>query len=165
MTTTMAHTTTDTIHKMVFDRWNASIKRCNELLHAISDETLNREIAPGKNRGIYLLGHLIAVHDEMLQLLDMGDKLYPELHEPFIKFPDKATKEIPSAADLRKCWARQCEVLEKKFSALQPAEWFEKHTAVSADDFAKEQHRNKLNIIVTRTTHLQYHLGQLVLLK
>src|SRR5262245_30775491 len=112
MTTTMTMTTTETIHKMVFDRWNASIKRCDELLGAFSDETLDREIAPGKNRGIYLLGHLIAVHDEMLKLLDMGEKQYPELYEPFIKSPDKATKELPPAAALRNCWTKQCEFLQ-----------------------------------------------------
>jgi hypothetical protein len=50
------------------------------------------------------LGHLIAVHDEMLKLLDMGEKQYPELYEPFIKSPDKTTANIPSAAELRKSW-------------------------------------------------------------
>jgi hypothetical protein len=158
-------TTTDTILKMVFDRWNGSIKNWDAILNNLSDETLLKEIAPGKNRGIYLLGHLIAVHDEMLILLDMGEKLYPELYEPFIKSPDKAVSQIPTAAELRSFWAKQCEVLKQKFESLKPEEWFEKHTAVSAEDFIKEPHRNKLNIIITRTSHLQYHSGQLVLLK
>jgi len=42
----------------------------------------------------------------------------------------------------------------------QPDEWFAKHSAVSAEDFAKEPHRNKLNILVNRTNHHSYHLGQ-----
>ncbi len=151
--------------KMVFDRWFASIKNCDALLNAVTDEQLQKEVAPGKNRGIYLLGHLLAVHDDMLILLNMSDKLYPELHKPFIDLPDKAVAEIPSAKELREKWSKQCEVIKEKFESLQPEEWFEKHTAVSAEDFIKEPHRNKLNIIITRTTHLQYHLGQLVLLK
>lgn len=158
-------TTTDTILKMVFDRWNGSIKNWDAILSSLTDETLQKEIAPGKNRGIYLLGHLIAVHDEMLKLLDMGEKFYPELYEPFIKSPDKAVTQIPTAAELRSFWTKQCEVLKQKFDSLKPEEWFEKHTAVSAEDFIKEPHRNKLNIIITRTSHLQYHTGQLVLLK
>ena len=158
-------TQTDIILKMVFDRWNASIKNCDTLLSNLTDETLQKEIAPGKNRGIYLLGHLIAVHDDMLILLDMGDKLYPELNEPFIKFADKVIEKIPSAAELRTFWNRQCEAMKQKFDNVKPEEWFEKHTSVSAEDFAKEPYRNKLNIIITRTTHLQYHLGQLRLLK
>ena len=158
-------TTTETIVKMIFDRWYASIKNCDTLLNSFTDEQLQKEIAPDKNRGIYLLGHLIAVHDDMIILLDMGEKLYPELHKTFIDSPDKAIAEIPSATELRNYWSKQCEVMKQKFENLKPEEWFEKHTAVSAEDFAKEPHRNKLNIILTRTTHLQYHIGQLVLLK
>jgi len=158
-------TQTEITLKMIFDRWNGSLKSFNTLLNSLSDETLLKEIAPGKNRGIYLLGHLIAVHDDMLILLDMGKKLYPELHEPFLKHADKATTEIPSAATLRTFWTLQCETLKQKFDQLKPEDWFEKHTAVSAEDFAKEPYRNKLNIIVTRTSHLQYHMGQLRLLE
>ena len=157
--------TTQLILKMVFDRWNASLKSWDAHLNSITDEQLQKEVAPNKNRGIYLLGHLIAVHDDMLILLDMGKKLYPELHKPFLDSPDKAVAEIPSAKELRESWSKQCEVLKQKFEKLQPEEWFEKHTAVSAEDFVKEPHRNKLNIIITRTTHLNYHTGQLVLLK
>lgn len=151
--------------KMVFDRWNASIKNWDTLLNALTDEQLQKEIAPNKNRGIYLLGHLIAVHDDMLILLDMGEKLFPELHKSFIISPDKSEVEIPSSAELRAYWTKQCDVMKQKFESLQPEEWFEKHTAVSTEDFIKEPHRNKLNIIITRTTHLAYHTGQLVLLK
>jgi hypothetical protein len=149
---------------MVFDRWNGSLKQCDTLINTLTDEQLQTEVAPGKNRGIYLLGHLIAVHDDMLKLLDMGEKIYPQLHEPFLKLADKAATSIPSIKELRSFWAKQLEVLQQ-FNKLQPEEWFEKHTAVTAEDFAKEPHRNKLNIIITRTSHLQYHLGQLVLLK
>jgi hypothetical protein len=151
--------------KMVLDRWYASIKNCNALFEAMTDEQLQKEIAPGKNRGIYLLGHLVAVHDDMIRLLDLGDKLYPELYEPFLKSPDKAIAEIPSATELRQYWNKQNEVLTQKINSLQPAEWFEKHTAVSAEDFVNEPHRNKLNIMITRTSHLNYHTGQLVLIK
>ena len=158
-------TTTDTMVKMVLDRWDACIKNADALINSLADATLEKEIAPGKNRGIYLLGHLVAVHDDMLILLDMGEKLYPELHEPFLKSPDKSTNQIPSASELRNFWAKQCEVLKQKFEHLKPEEWFEKHTAVSSEDFIKEPHRNKLNIIITRTSHLQYHIGQLRLLK
>src|SRR5689334_22722337 len=138
--------TTPTMLKMIFDRWHAQIKNFDTALNSITDEQLQQEIAPGKNRGIYLLGHLVAVHDDMLVLLDMGDKLYPGLYEPFIKSPDKAVKEIPSAKELRTFWTKQNEVLNKKFESLKPDEWFEKHTAVSAEEFSKEPHRNKLNI-------------------
>lgn len=149
---------------MIFDRWYALIKNFDASLNALSDEQLLQEIAPGKNRGIYLLGHIIAVHDDMLRLLDLGDKLHPELFVPFIESPDKTVNELPPTQDLRAYWAKQNEVLKQKFDSLQPEEWFQKHTAVSEEDFANEPHRNKLNIIITRTSHLAYHHGQFILL-
>lgn len=157
--------TNELLVKMIFDRWYSLIKNCDDFLAAVSDETLAKEIVPGKNRGVYLLGHLVAVHDAMLPLVDLGDKLYPELYEPFVKSPDKAVENIPAVKELRVMWTNLNEVMKSKFENLPAEAWFEKHTAVSAEDFAKEPHRNKLNIILTRTTHLSYHIGQLLLLK
>jgi uncharacterized damage-inducible protein DinB len=154
-----------TMLKMIFDRWDGAIKDCDTLVSSLTDDQLQKEIAPGKNRGVYLLGHLIAVHDDMLRLLDMGEKQYPEMHKTFITSPDKAVEQIPSAKELRDRWSKQCNMLKQKFESLKPEQWLEKHTAVSAEDFAIEPHRNKLNIIITRTTHLTYHTGQLALLK
>jgi len=157
--------TTQVMVKMVMDSWNRLLKNCDTQLGALTDEQLQKEIAPGKNRGIYILGHLVAVHDDMIQLLDAGDKLYPELNEPFLKSPDKSVSEIPSAKELRECWHKQCEVLTAKLNSVQPDEWFQKHTAVTSEDFIKEPHRNKLNILITRANHLCYHTAQLVMLK
>ena len=154
-----------TFIKMVFDRWNESLNTCDKLLNELMDEQLLKEVAPGKNRGIYLLGHLIAVHDDLFKLLDIREKDYPELYLIFHESPDRAVAEIPSARELRACWSKQCEELKQKLTRLSPEEWFEKHTNISAEDFIKEPHRNKLNVILNRTTHLNYHIGQLILLK
>lgn len=154
-----------TMVKMVFDRWHSLVKAFSASLDALSDEQLQHEIAPGRNRGIYLLGHLVAVHDDMMRLLDLGDKLYPELFKPFVESPDKTVAEIPSAKELRAAWNKMNETLNAKFDNMQPADWFQKHTAVTDEDFAKEPHRNKLNIMLTRSTHLAYHHGQFILIK
>jgi DinB superfamily len=158
-------TTNQLLVKMVFDRWNTLLKNCDTMLDVMTDEQLQKEIAPNKNRGIYLLGHLIAVHDDMIPLLNLGEKEHAELFEIFVKSPDKSVEVIPSAQELRVLWKNQMETLAPKLEGISADEWFEKHSAVSVEDFEKEPHRNKLNIIITRTTHLAYHLGQLVLLK
>lgn len=157
--------TTETVFKMVFDRWYGALANCDTLIKGLSDEQLLQEVAPGRNSGMYLLGHLIAVHDDMLILMDMGDKLYPAYNEPFIKSADRAASNLPSIAELRIAWNNQCTVMKQRFDAMKQEQWMDKHTAVSVEDFAKEPHRNKLNIIITRTTHLTYHTGQIVLLK
>jgi len=150
--------------KMILDRWHALIRNFDADLNSFTDEQLQNEISPNKNRGVYLLGHMIAVHDDMLVLMDLGNKLYPEINETF-KAPDKSVTEIPSTTTLRAYWKKQNEIITQKLNSLQFDEWFEKHTAVSAEDFAKEPHRNKLNILITRTSHLAYHHGQFILLK
>lgn len=158
-------TTTEISVKMILDRWNGAIKSFDSLINTIPDETLKKEVAPNKNRGVYLLGHMVAEHDLLLRMLDMGEKLYPELEEPFIKQADKVATETPSIATLRSFWTKQYEVIKQKFDTMKTEDWFEKHTSVSTEDFEKQPHRNKLNIIVTRTSHLQHHIGQLSLLK
>jgi len=157
--------TNQTMVKMVLDRWNTEINKFTDIINSISDDQLMKEIAPGKNRGIYLLGHLVAVHDDTLPVLNFGNKLYPELFEIFIKSPDKAVAHIPPAAELRTSWKLVNEQITERMNSLSADDWFHKHNSVSAEDFVKEPHRNKLNIIITRTTHLCYHAGQIVLLK
>lgn len=154
-----------TMVKMIFDRWHSLVKNFSTSLGALTDEQLQHEIAPGKNRGIYLLGHLVAVHDDMMRLLGFGEKLYPELFKTFVESPDKAVAELPSATELRNAWNKMNETLDNHFNQMQTNDWFEKHTAVSAEEFAKEPHRNKLNIMLTRSTHLAYHHGQFILIK
>ncbi len=156
---------TELVIKMLFDRWNALLKNFDSILHTISDEQLQQEIAPGRNRGIYLLGHLIAVHDDMLPLLNLGEREYPDLFELFIKSPDKTVDVIPTAQELRMIWKTQLETLTSKLKSLSADDWFTKHNSVSVEDFTNEPHRNKLNILITRTTHLAYHVGQMILLK
>jgi hypothetical protein len=151
--------------KMALDAWHTYINRTDELFDSFSDEQLMKEIAPGKNRGIYLLGHLAAVHDRLLSLLELGDPLHPGLWQPFVESPDKAVADLPSTEDLRAWWKQINTNLNDKISGLSTNEWFQKHTSVSSEDFAKEPHRNKLNIMINRTNHLANHYGQLLLLR
>lgn len=150
---------------MVLDAWHTQVKYTNDLFNLLTNDQLLGEIAPGRNRGVYLLGHLAAVHDRMLPLLGFGEQRYANLYKLFVEAPDKTETELPPVEDLRNAWDEVNNLLSEKFSQLSAADWFERHHAVSEDDFAKEPHRNKLNIIINRTNHLANHLGQLLLLK
>jgi hypothetical protein len=151
--------------KMVLDAWNVHVKRADDLFNSLSDEQLMKEIAPGRNRGIYLLGHLAAVHDKILPLLGLGNQLKPEWYNIFVENPDKTIANIPAMADLRLFWNEVNKSLSKHFIKLTPTQWFQKHNSVSEEDFIKEPHRNKLNLVINRTNHLSSHLGQLLYLK
>ncbi len=155
----------DLIIKMGLDAWNTRVDRADKFFDILSDEELQQEVAPGRNTGVYLLGHLTAVHDALFPLLGLGEKMYPELEEIYIKNPDKSGIDTPTFKDLRNYWSEVKNKLDQRISQVTNEEWFQKHTSVSEEDFEKEPHRNKLNVLLTRTTHLAYHLGQLVFLK
>jgi hypothetical protein len=150
---------------MVLDAWHLHIKRTNDVLDNLSDEQFLLEVSHGRNRGVYLLGHLTAIHDRILPLLGLGEPLHPQLYNLFVLKADKTTAEIPDTNDLRLYWNQVNATLAEHFSKIAPETWFEKHNAVSAEDFAKEPHRNKLNLVINRTNHLSNHLGQLIFLK
>lgn len=151
--------------KIAIDNWNATLTRTNGILRDISDEDMLCEVCPGRNTGIYLLGHLVAVHDKMLQLLGIGDQRYPHLMDIFVNSADKAGHIMPPVAELRAKWEEINGALAAGFNGMQPGDWFERHTAVSAEDFAKQPHRNKLNLLLSRAIHLGEHYGQLLFLK
>jgi hypothetical protein len=150
--------------KMVLDAWQAKTGQLDKLLTKLTDTQLQQETAPGKNRGIYLLGHLTALADSIHPLLGY-EKAAPQLFGPFVSTPDKQTDELPSVNELRQEWVKVKTSLEQKMAGLDPGEWFRKHTAVSEEDFAKEPHRNKLNVVLSRIGHTDYHLGQMQFLK
>ncbi len=150
--------------KMIISSWETQNARMNKLLDVLTDDQLLLETAPGRNTGIYLLGHLTAVSDGMSTFLGWGNRLYPQLDEVFITNPDKSGLATPSPATVRDYWHSVCDNISQHISQMPPDEWFSKHTAVSDEDFAKEPVRNKLNIIINRTNHISYHFGQLVYL-
>jgi hypothetical protein len=142
--------------------WEQAIKRASTFFDGCSDEELGAAIVPGKNRVIYLLGHLTAVHDRMLPLLGLGERLYPQLDALFISNPDNIAAEFPPAQELRKYWATVNGQLTTHLRNWTTEEWLQKHEAVSDEDFAREPHRNRFSVVINRAGHAQYHLGQLV---
>jgi hypothetical protein len=151
--------------KMSLSAWEVQNDRVNKLLSVTPDEQLKKEIAPGKNTGTYLLGHLVATNDGLFPLFGLGERLFPALENPFLKLADKSGEVFPSIAELKDYWNEVNAKLTKHFASMTPEDWFSRHTSVSAEDFAKEPHRNKLNVLLNRTSHQAYHLGQLILLK
>lgn len=145
-------------------QWDRQNKLLLKVLGGLSDEQLSQQVAPGKNSGRYLIGHLTAVHDYLFPILDLGKQMYPEIEPLYIRTPDNPTAEQPSVAELREMYTAVMEKLADSFGKVSESDWLSRHMYVSAEDFAKEPHRNKLNVLMSRTNHLAYHIGQLILL-
>lgn len=156
---------TELVIKMTLKAWDAQNGYLNKITSSLTDEQLANEIAPGRNTGIYLLGHLVAVSDAMLPLLGFGGRLFPALEDIFVRNPDKSGQVMPSVTELKLNLAAVNEQLAAAFQSCTVDGWLDRHTAVSAEDFAKEPHRNKLNVVISRTNHMANHIGQMLLLK
>jgi hypothetical protein len=154
----------DLIVKMNFTAWEMQNKRLAELVEKLTEQQILNETAPRRNTGAYLLGHITAVSDDMLKLLGIREKMFPEYYEIFIKSPVKSGKIFPSIAELKSAYKSVTNELNSHFSKFSSSDWLAKHTAVSDEDFAKEPHRNKLNVLINRTSHLSNHLGQMAYL-
>jgi len=144
--------------------WQLVVDRATKLFGGLSEEALEREVAPGKNRLIYLWGHLLATSDSLYATLRLGTRLKPEWDEVFLKAADK-TVALPSASEIKAAWDEVHEKLRVGMAKLTPEEWLERHALVSVEDFAKEPHRNRFAVLLSRTVHVGYHLGQAVLVK
>jgi hypothetical protein len=150
----------------VLASWRQIVERTNKTVAGFSDADLQLEVAPGKNRLYYLVGHLAAVHDRMLPLLRLGDRLYPQLDEQFLATPDrKFAGAEPLPAELRKAWIEVNAKLAESFATLQPEAWLERHGSVSEEDFTKEPLRNRLAVLISRLSHVAYHEGQMRLVR
>lgn len=148
----------------VINAWASQNKSVSAFFDKYDDTVYMQEVAPGRNRAIYLFGHIIAANDGLLEILGLGGRLYPELYETFSHSPDKAVATIPTIAELKQKWTLINDSLTEKFSKMNVSDWLGRHMSVSEEDFAKEPLRNKLNVLIGRTNHESYHLGQLNLL-
>jgi hypothetical protein len=155
---------TNQIIKQVINYWADRNKAVTVFFNKYSDDVYLKEVAPNRSRAIYLLGHLIAVNDGMLPLLGLGEKIFPQFDAIFLSVPDKSIPDLPSLAELKQCWEKLNATLADRFNKMSAAEWLSRHMSISAEDFKLDPLRNKLNVLINRTNHQSYHLGQLYLL-
>jgi DinB superfamily len=147
------------------NNWNSEQTRFNKVLDKITDEQLLQEIAPNKNTGIYLLGHLMVVADAMMPLLGFGEAKHGNLFDAFVKMPDKSGQTFPTAIVVRKMYVDVLDTLNEAIKNMPLEEWLSRHNSVSAEDFVKEPHRNKLSVLMSRAIHHAYHGGQIAMLE
>ncbi len=134
----------------VLNSWRLVINRFNKTLSELSDEQLQLQLAPGRNRVFYLLGHLTAMHDRIFPLLGLRDRLRPELDKPYIANPDRVLADPLSATELRRAWAEANDKLTRAFEGFTLEDWLQKHTPVSDEDFIKDPMRNRLAVVMNR---------------
>src|SRR6267378_1887364 len=112
--------------------WEQAVNRVGTLCLSCSAEQLLVEVAPGKNRILYLWGHLTAVNDAMFSVLRLGERLHPELDTVFIAQPDRSVP-LPTSTEIAKCWKDVHTELLSRFKTLSSKGWLERHGNVSPE--------------------------------
>lgn len=149
----------------VLNSWKLVLGRADQSFMSLTDEQFQQPVAPGKNRLLYLLGHLTVVHDRMFPLLRLGTRKYPELDEYYLEHSDRALPDPLSVPVLKIRWTEVNSELTSALGQLTPTEWLGRHQDISDEDFAKDPGRNRLAVVMARTNHLSFHLGQMALAK
>lgn len=148
---------------MITDAWQSGSEKINKLLTSLSDEDLEMEIAPGKNKAKLIVALLAAMNDSTINVLNIGEIINPDVFNYFKN--DDRTLPIPATTkEIRQYWLTSYQWINSKIKDFTPDDWFEKHSAISKEDFEKQPERNKLNVILNRAQKMEYFSGQLVLL-
>ena len=126
--------------QIIFDSvlalWKSTVDRATKLFDDLSEEDAAEPVAPGRNRVVYLLGHLTAVHDRMIPLLGLGKRIHPEMDASFVSNPDRAGGNLPPLADLKNRWeAVNGHLLVLMQQDVSPSWWAQRHTSVSEAAF------------------------------
>lgn len=150
--------------QIAVSQWELHVSRATQLLNQLPDEALNRQVAPGKNTGKYIVGHLIAIHDTMVQILGIGESEHPELYEMYVKSPDGVVGPTKTVQELRNLWDVIHTRITKLIKTVPDEDWLARHNAITDDNFKANPLRNRLSVLLNRTNHFSYHLGQLRLL-
>jgi hypothetical protein len=151
------------LSQTVLNSWKLINQRFSAFMSHLSDEDLQKQIAPGRNRVLYILGHLTATNDRLFPLLGIGERRYPDLDAVYIDQPDRALDDPIAPSILKTASDDVAQMLTEALERFSPEEWLEKHTALSDEDFAKDPGRNRLAVVLSRTNHMSYHFGQIIL--
>lgn len=144
-------------------QWSMYNTRTQKVLDSISAEKFSSPVAPNGNSPSWLFGHLADTDDKLLELFGIRSRLFPELEK--IYHHERGTNQTGhlSKAELITKWKAISAELDRAFNSWTEKDWMSRHNAVSEEDFKKEPHRNKLNVMLSRVEHKASHLGQIAM--
>jgi hypothetical protein len=156
--------TADPEFMTVIDHWKLVIRDADKAFLNLSDEELQMQIAPGRNRVYYIFGHLAAVHDRAFPLLGKGKRFHPELDVLFLESPDCSTPDLEMGDVLKDAWVEINDAVTSAIETLSPAEWLDRHSELSPLGFMTISRQNRLAVVLSLISHLSHHLGQVRLM-
>ena len=144
-------------------QWTAYNTRMQKMMDALGDEKFSAPVSPNGNSPSWLFGHLADTDDKLLELFGIKTRLFPELEKIYHHERGANQTGHLSKAELTTKWKAITAELDKTFKSWSDGDWMSRHTAVSEEEFKKEPHRNKLNVMLSRVSHKASHLGQVAM--
>src|SRR5258708_30441436 len=89
--------------KVAINSWRLVLERTDKIFSNLTEDQLLKEVAPGKNRLIYLWGISTAVNNRLFRFLGLDPHLPPDLKTFFISTPVKKFQP-PLPVDSKKIW-------------------------------------------------------------
>ena len=146
-------------------QWDTYNNRMQKVLDTITEENFNKPVIAGANSPSWILGHLADTDDKLLELFGIRKRLFPELEKIYHHERGSNQSGHLTKTELITQWRSILAELNRAFKAMSESDWHGRHQAVSEEDFKKEPHRNKLNVMLSRVAHKASHLGQVAMQK
>src|SRR5260370_7724712 len=119
------------LSQTVLNSWKSVNRGVRELIAQLSEEQIQGEIAPGRNRALYIVGHLTAVSDRMLPLLGISERRFPNLDSVYLEHPDRTEEDPLAPTELKAAWQDLATRLTDALQAFTPHEALQKQTPLS----------------------------------
>lgn len=135
----------------------------NGCINSLDDDEFRMELSPGKNHGVWILGHLVVSEDDFSIFMGNGELLFPELVEFFAqKSKLQPPENYPPVPELRGYWDAVCRKNREIYSQLADDELDMPHALLENDD--TDYFKTKKRVIMAWQFHQMYHAGQLAVL-
>lgn len=132
-------------------------------IEPLSDEEFKMELSPGKNHGVWLMGHLVTSDDDFSMFMGKSEVMFPEYYELFGQGSKLLPPEsYPPVSELKDAWEKVCEKNRKIYTELTDDELQQPHALVK--DYERDYFKTKERVIMAWHLHQLYHAGQLGIL-
>lgn len=150
------------VSKLLTKQYVDSAGWADWIISSLSEDDLKKEIAPGRNHGVWLLGHLITCEDDFALFMGKGEITYPAYHDMFAEETKPLPFEnYPPVSEMREKWKEMLKKNKKIYDELRDEELHEAQAQLKGEnDFCK----TKEDVAVHWQLHLMYHAGQLGML-
>ena len=146
--------------KKFYQQYVMMIEWVDIYIKMLTDEEFEMELSPGKNHGVWILGHLITSDDDFSYYMGKGSFMFPEYQDLFGQGSKlQSVKNYPEVSKLREQWKLVCEKNKKVYESLRDKDFGE--ASENMTDDMKKIFPTKEKVVMAWQLHQMYHCGQL----